>query len=94
MRHADLVGDPFQRLGAGGSGQTAPDDRLGRGLAQGLLEYETLTGPEITRVMRGEGPGRDEDDAPSSGTPSVASIPKTRPRRSNDDGGLEPNPSA
>ncbi|MCB1391279.1 MAG: cell division protein FtsH, partial [Rhodobacteraceae bacterium] len=63
-------------------------------LAQGLLEYETLTGSEITRVMRGEGPGRDEEDTPSSGVPSVSSIPKTRPRRSNDDGGMEPTPSA
>ena len=67
-------------------------------LAQGLLEYETLTGKEITRVMRGEGPGRDEDDTTSSGgVSSVASIPRTKPRRSPDapdDGGLEPNPSA
>ncbi|HPD91054.1 MAG TPA: cell division protein FtsH, partial [Pararhodobacter sp.] len=63
-------------------------------LAQGLLEYETLTGPEITRVMRGEGPGRDEDDSPSAGTPSVMSIPRTKPRRDSGDGGLEPTPSA
>ncbi|MEZ5751457.1 MAG: ATP-dependent zinc metalloprotease FtsH [Paracoccaceae bacterium] len=64
-------------------------------LAQGLLEYETLTGPEITRVMRGEGPGRDEDDqgnAPS--VTSVASIPRTKPRRDSGDGGMEPTPSA
>ncbi|MCB1410403.1 MAG: AAA family ATPase, partial [Rhodobacteraceae bacterium] len=63
-------------------------------LAQGLLEYETLTGPEITRVMRGEGPGRDEDDTPSTGTPSVLSIPRTKPRRDSGDGGMEPTPSA
>ncbi len=66
-------------------------------LAQGLLEYETLTGPEITRVMRGEPLGRDDDDEDSkpSGKPSVAAIPKTRGRRkSDDDGGLEPEPSA
>jgi cell division protease FtsH len=63
-------------------------------LAQGLLEYETLTGKEITRVMRGEGPGRDEDDTPTGGVPSVASIPRTKPRRPSDDSGLEPNPSA
>ena len=62
-------------------------------LAQGLLEYETLTGAEITRVMRGEGPGRDEDDS-TTGLSSLSSIPKTRPRRSNDDGGMEPTPSA
>ncbi|MCL4675912.1 MAG: ATP-dependent zinc metalloprotease FtsH [Pararhodobacter sp.] len=63
-------------------------------LALGLLEYETLTGKEITRVMRGEGPGRDEDDTPTGGVPSVASIPRTKPRRPSDDSGLEPNPSA
>ncbi|MGP9790267.1 ATP-dependent zinc metalloprotease FtsH [Roseinatronobacter sp. NSM] len=66
-------------------------------LAQGLLEYETLTGPEITRVMRGEPLNRGDDDADStgSGTPSVAAIPKTRGRkRGDEDGGMEPEPSA
>jgi cell division protease FtsH len=64
-------------------------------LAEGLLEYETLTGAEIGRVMRGEPIGRDEDDTPSSGgLPSVAAIPKTRPRRTEGDGGMEPEPSA
>ena len=66
-------------------------------LAQGLLEYETLTGPEIGRVMRGEPLDRGDDDegTPSSGTPSVAAVPKTRGRkRGDDDGGLEPEPSA
>ncbi len=64
-------------------------------LAQGLLEYETLTGPENKRVMKGEPIGRDDDDSdePSGGKPSVASIPKTRPRKRDDDGGgLEPEP--
>ena len=64
-------------------------------LAQGLLEYETLTGPEIKRVMKGEPIGRDDDDSdePTGGKPSVASIPKTRPRKRDDDGGgLEPEP--
>lgn len=67
-------------------------------LAQGLLEYETLTGPEIGRVMRGEPLNRGDDDAdtPSSGTPSVAAIPKTRGRKRGDDSGdgMEPEPSA
>ena len=69
-------------------------DELER-LAQGLLEYETLTGSEITRVMRGEPIGRDDqDDEPSGGTPSVASIPKTRGRkRGEDDSGMEPEPT-
>ena len=47
-------------------------------LAQGLLEYETLTGDEIKKVMRGEALGGDEP--PSGGTTSVLSMPKTRTR--------------
>ncbi|MBT9382698.1 ATP-dependent zinc metalloprotease FtsH [Pseudooceanicola sp. CBS1P-1] len=64
-------------------------------LAQGLLEYETLTGAEIERVIRGEPPqpGPDEDDKPDSGSAaSVTSIPKTKPRSK--PGGMEPEPSA
>jgi cell division protease FtsH len=66
-------------------------------LAKGLLEYETLTGPEIARVMRGEAldRGDDDEDTPTSGPPSVAAVPKTRGRkRGDEDGGLEPEPSA
>ncbi len=44
-------------------------------LAQGLLEYETLTGDEISRVVRGETLGGD-DDTPGTPIPSVASVPK------------------
>ncbi|PJI92787.1 membrane protease FtsH catalytic subunit [Yoonia maricola] len=67
-------------------------------LAQGLLEYETLTGDEIKRVMAGEPlhSGDDADDTPpSGGTPSVTAIPKTKPKkpRTSDDGGMEPEPS-
>ena len=53
-------------------------------LGQGLLEYETLTGAEIKRVMAGEPLNRDDDDGmdipPTSGT-SVTAIPKTKPRK-------------
>lgn len=69
-------------------------------LAQGLLEYETLTGNEITRVIAGEplGRGDDDEDTPpdTGGTASVTAIPKTKPKSkpSDDDGGLEPEPSA
>ncbi|MCV2866229.1 ATP-dependent zinc metalloprotease FtsH [Albidovulum sediminicola] len=64
-------------------------------LAQGLLEYETLTGDEIKRVMRGEPPvaGDDEGDKPDEGNaPSVTAIPKTKPKSPK--GGMEPEPSA
>ncbi|MBT5296370.1 MAG: ATP-dependent metallopeptidase FtsH/Yme1/Tma family protein [Octadecabacter sp.] len=54
-------------------------------LGQGLLEYETLTGAEIKRVMAGEKLNLDdeEDDVdltPKSGN-SVTAIPKTKPRK-------------
>ncbi|PIE09828.1 MAG: cell division protein FtsH [Rhodobacterales bacterium] len=64
-------------------------------LAQGLLEYETLTGSEITRVMAGEPLNRDDDadGLPPSGGSSVTSIPKTKPKKTEGDGGLEPEPS-
>jgi cell division protease FtsH len=67
-------------------------------LAQGLLEYETLTGAEIKRVMAGDPPhpGEDDDgDAAKSETPSVTAIPKTKPKKpKTPDAGLEPEPSA
>ncbi|MFY0680594.1 MAG: ATP-dependent zinc metalloprotease FtsH [Thalassovita sp.] len=62
-------------------------------LAEGLLEYETLTGEEIKRVMRGEPPqaGSDEDDTPDAGNaPSVTAIPKTKPKSKPSDDGMEP----
>ena len=68
-------------------------------LAQGLLEYETLTGNEITKVIAGEplNRGDDDDETPDTGgTASVTAIPKTKPRKKPDggDGSLEPEPSA
>ncbi|WP_297776499.1 ATP-dependent zinc metalloprotease FtsH [uncultured Roseovarius sp.] len=66
-------------------------------LAQGLLEYETLTGEEIKRVMRGEPPAADDDDDGTAEAmkPSVTAIPKTKPKSTpgTGDGGLEPEPS-
>ncbi|WP_296420115.1 ATP-dependent zinc metalloprotease FtsH [Pseudooctadecabacter sp.] len=53
-------------------------------LAQGLLEYETLTGAEIKKVMAGEPLGRDDDgdaDVPPASGSSVTAIPKTKPRK-------------
>ena len=64
-------------------------------LAQGLLEYETLTGDEITKVIAGEPLNRgDDDDAPTDtgGTASVTAIPKTKPRKKSGDEGMEPEP--
>ena len=68
-------------------------------LAQGLLEYETLTGEEIKRVMNGDPPvpPADEQDKPDSGSaPSVTGIPKAKVKarkKPPSDDGLEPEPS-
>ena len=64
-------------------------------LAQGLLEYETLTGEEIKRVMRGDPPKADEDEENKSdkgNAASVTAIPKTKPK-AKPAGGLEPEPT-
>ncbi|WP_434613798.1 ATP-dependent zinc metalloprotease FtsH [Tabrizicola sp. M-4] len=62
-------------------------------LAKGLLEYETLTGDEIRKVIAGEALGGDDDgDKPASGggTTSIAAIPKTKPKTPK--AGPEPEP--
>ena len=63
-------------------------------LAQGLLEYETLTGDEIRRVVAGQPIGGDDDkSAPTGGgNTSILSIPKTKAKAAKT--GLEPEPSA
>ncbi|WP_435312934.1 ATP-dependent zinc metalloprotease FtsH, partial [Primorskyibacter sedentarius] len=66
-------------------------------LAQGLLEYETLTGDEIKRVIRGEPPqaGDDDNGTPEAeDKPSVTAIPKTKTKAKPGDPGLEPEPTA
>ena len=65
-------------------------------LAQGLLEYETLTGNEITKVIAGEPLNRsdDNDDTPQGNAPSLTAVPKTKPKsKPEDDGPLEPEPT-
>ena len=67
-------------------------------LAEGLLEYETLTGPEIQQVIAGKPLNRDEDGGSSpddkGSASSVASIPKTaaKKRRKPRDPGMDPEP--
>ena len=64
-------------------------------LARGLLEYETLTGDEIRKVVAGEKLGGDDADAPlpaGGATGSVLQVPKTKPKTPK--GGLEPEPMA
>ncbi|GAA6190212.1 cell division protein FtsH [Phaeobacter gallaeciensis] len=65
-------------------------------LAQGLLEYETLTGEEIGRVMKGEAPNAGDDDDENSdegNAPSVTAIPKTKPKSPPTDGEMAPEPN-
>ncbi len=68
-------------------------------LAQGLLEYETLTGEEIKRVMRGEPPQAPDDEdggtAVKEEKPSLTAIPKAKKKSgpSGGDGGMEPEPT-
>ena len=66
-------------------------------LANGLLEYETLTGNEITKVMNGESLVRAEDIDDiddNDNTPSLIAVPKTgaknKPKKGG--GGLKPQP--
>ncbi|MDD9911235.1 MAG: ATP-dependent zinc metalloprotease FtsH [Ahrensia sp.] len=65
-------------------------------LAQGLLEYETLTGQEIDDLLDGKPPARDmgDDTPPSRGS----AVPKSGSKKPKDNkggatGGLEPQPS-
>jgi cell division protease FtsH len=65
-------------------------------LAQGLLEYETLSGDEIRNLIAGRPPVRDTgDDTPAPKTSAVPATkgPKARPR-GDETGGLEPQPQA
>ncbi|MCG6114653.1 MAG: ATP-dependent zinc metalloprotease FtsH [Mesorhizobium sp.] len=67
-------------------------------IAEGLLEYETLSGDEIKQIMRGEKPARDMgDDTP---TPRGSAVPKAGQRKEGpkkgdgepDAGGMAPQP--
>ncbi|MCB2111462.1 ATP-dependent zinc metalloprotease FtsH [Albidovulum sp.] len=67
-------------------------------LAQGLLEYETLTGEDMMRVIRGEPPKSDDeggdDNEKGAEAPNLTVIPKTKKPKARKGGGLEPEPSA
>ncbi|MGQ3211130.1 ATP-dependent zinc metalloprotease FtsH [Shinella sp.] len=60
-------------------------------VAEGLLEYETLTGEEIKALIRGEKPARDlgDDTPPHRGS----AVPKAGHKKGGEtEGGLEPQP--
>ena len=64
-------------------------------LAQGLLEYETLSGDEIKDLLLGKPPHRDNGDEPPTRASSIVpSAGKGRSSRDNPDAGMEPQPQA
>ncbi|MGL4728879.1 MAG: ATP-dependent zinc metalloprotease FtsH [Bosea sp. (in: a-proteobacteria)] len=61
-------------------------------IAEGLLEYETLTGDEIKDLLEGKPPSRDADQPPPT---RGATVPKAgRGRKPNPDVGIEPQPQS
>ena len=84
------------RLSALGASLLAGPSRtpisFGSSLAQGLLEYETLTGDEIKRVMAGDPPNGSSDDDEGS-APSITAIPKTKAKAKPSGPDLAPEPS-
>jgi len=63
-------------------------------LAQGLLEYETLSGDEIRGLLAGKPPVRDSGDESPSAKSSAVPVTKGRPKAGDQPGGLEPQPQA
>jgi cell division protease FtsH len=74
---------------------TAHADDLEK-LAQGLLEYETLTGDEIRNLIAGKPPVREtpEDTPPTKSSAVPLTKKPRRPTGEPDTGGLEPQPQA
>jgi cell division protease FtsH len=66
-------------------------------LAQGLLEFETLSGEEIKDLLKGKRPVREDPSDESHNTPRGSAVPATgakpRPGKGGDPG-LEPQPTA
>ena len=65
-------------------------------IAEGLLEYETLSGHEIDELLKGNPPERpdldDDDPAPSSAVPIIGKRRKPKDDKGPDFGG-EPSPA-
>ena len=73
---------------------TANRDQL-EALAQGLLEYETLSGDEIKDLLAGKPPVRETPEEAAASKGSAVPVTRTRPRPPPEaEGGLEPQPQA
>jgi cell division protease FtsH len=63
-------------------------------LAQGLLEYETLSGDEIKNLLNGTPPKRDDGDSSKKTARPSSSVPSTGQPKTGGAGGMEPQPQA
>jgi cell division protease FtsH len=95
---AQKIDAEIRRLVEGGyaAARQILGDRLDelKSLAEGLLEYETLTGEEIRDLLKGKRPSRDATDPPPT-EKKGSSVPVTRrPRPSGGAGEMEPQPQA
>ena len=64
-------------------------------LAQGLIEYETLSGDEIVNLLKGIAPERPEDEPPTPSDTPTGAVPTTEDPVADakpDDGGADPEP--
>ncbi|MFM9153230.1 MAG: cell division protein FtsH, partial [Methylocystis sp.] len=61
-------------------------------LAQGLLEFETLSGEEMKGILDGKKPSRENLLSPPSQTPPSASVPSSGEKTDLGISGLEPHP--
>jgi cell division protease FtsH len=65
-------------------------------LAQGLLEYETLSGDEIKNLLAGQAPVRDSGDDSAASKASAVPVTKAKPKPKGPTGepGMEPQPQS
>ena len=96
---AKLIDEEIRRIVTDGEKKArevlyANKDKL-EAITQALMEFETISGDEVNRVIRGEKIVRSSDDEDSKGSagPAVPAAGKLRPPRPEPGtGGLEPQP--
>ena len=96
---AKLIDEEIRRIIEDGeaTARTILTERIDelRALAEGLLEYETLSGEDCRKIVKGEPLNREtgSDETPSRPMPRRSSIPPTGGlRKDKPSGGLEPEP--